>query len=448
MTAPKNNDGPRKRDGGSIRRKHDRNKFRKVTNPSLHKNDLTGGLNGILFTCTPHHERQAVREGVLLLMKHVEELSEADSANGAGKQSEKTAMRDLDDELKDLRSVDKRTFTFLDTGVTGAIFLRVNSEKVTVSLESLVESALRNARETGSPHSTHCIRVMPIHNTCYARPEDAAKATLAVVKEHFPVLPPKEDNDGKSDAAVITFAIAFRARLNSSAHRNDFIPVIADVIHKYDDRYKVNLTSPDVTLIVEIFKTNCCIGTFQHFFELAKMNLREAACPTIPKEDPASQSNDADVKKEQGSCDGQAVGNKDVKDEVKGGSKPSEEQANQKEADVGSTSKCTEEGHEKNRSSKDGASEKVVEGAEKTKTDECKAELNADVTSEGKSDAKPDVDAGAEGEAETTKTESVTESAVKAAPKSKTEAKAVQKEAKEEANTEDKVVDNVVGSST
>lgn len=181
----------------------------------------------------------------------------------------------LQEELEGIRDPEQKLFTRVDGGVNGSVFLRVNRSEV--DTEKVVKCALQDARASGSPNSRHCIRIMPIHTTCYAKPEDAAKEAIEVVKKRFPSI-------GGQDSPV-TYAISFKARLNTNAHRDAFITEIAKAIDEYEPRYKVNLTKPDVTLIVEILKTSCCIGTFRHFYQLAKMNLREAASPSKPKDE-------------------------------------------------------------------------------------------------------------------------------------------------------------------
>lgn len=327
-------------------RRHDRNKFRKTTNPTTKRKDLGNGMKGILFSCTPGHENHAFREAVIMLGKYCDNESKqltvtvgekvadrrdsvenggsvvesrheggnASEASGGkptdveGKQGvteEKPELEDkskaepktqqkaavnpsgnsdmqntpvdiskeLEEELKEVRDPKKKLFTREDIGVKGSIFLQVT--RPDIDREKLVESALREARSSGSPNSRHCIRLLPVHTTCYARPEEAARAAVEVVKEHFPAV------DGSEKPA--SYAIAFRHRLNTGAHRDDFITAIAKGIHDHEPRYTVELTKPDVTLLVEVLKTSCCIGTFRHYYELAKMNLREAACPSVPK---------------------------------------------------------------------------------------------------------------------------------------------------------------------
>lgn len=285
------------------RRRHDRNKFRRTANSTQHRKDLGNGLKGILISCTPRHENHAFREAVIMLDKHCEndankllagtfdtaeepksnkeeENDPQKEQNNEGENTEKKlddidVSKALQAELKEIRDPKQKLFTRVDGGVNGCVFLRINRSDV--DIEKVVECALRDARASGSPNSRHCIRIMPIHMTCYAKPGDAAKVAVDVVKKQFPPIV----GEGKP----VTYAISFRARLNTNAHREVFITEIAKAIDESEPRYKVNLTAPDVTLIVEVLKTSCCIGTFRHFYQLAKMNLREAASPSKPKED-------------------------------------------------------------------------------------------------------------------------------------------------------------------
>lgn len=273
-------------------RKHDRKKFLKVTNPTVLKKGLGNGLQGILFSCTPRHEDRAFRDAVLLLEKHCEHLpksqpnlpneettqqmTSAASISGGNSGSDETTdiSKRLEEELQGLREPQRNLFTRVNGDVNGSVFVCVND--ASIDRESLVESALRDAKASGSPHSRHCIRIMPIHTTCYAKKEEAAKAAVDVVKCYFPKI-------GKKGESV-TYAIVFRARLNDGAHRDEYIEEIARAIEVLEPGYKVNLTKPDVVLIVEVLKTSCCIGTFRHYYELAKMNMREAACPSKEKQ--------------------------------------------------------------------------------------------------------------------------------------------------------------------
>ncbi|CAN8064803.1 unnamed protein product, partial [Agarophyton chilense] len=238
--------------------------------------------------CTPGHEHHAFRDAVVLLSRFVKEAcagggeaprhagrdGDEGEHKGDGDSKASTGGDPLEKELDDLRrGGSDKVFTRVVADVKGAVFLRVNDQKA--DLEQVVERALLEARQTGNAGSRHCIRVLPIYGTCYAKVDTAITVALTVVKEHFPVV---ERQGG------VSYAIVFRARLNNSAKRDAYIDAIAAAIHAYEPRYKVDLTKPDVVLIVEVMKTSCCIGTFRKYYQLAKLNLREAACPSNPKQ--------------------------------------------------------------------------------------------------------------------------------------------------------------------
>lgn len=364
-----NNKKRRWPDHGAKRRRHDRNKFRRITNSNPQKKDLTAGLSGILISCTPRHERDAFRDAVLLFGRFLDDATgnptlstacaattvpgpvttaaaatasdpapalpqegnsvpetvpnskasgDSDSAikvqvkenePSSGKEqnhqdaaellphrecsteshgNDTSTLDEVDVELRELRNPQLRPFSQIDGGLHGAVFMRVHVPGV--DLEKLVEVALREARASGASGARRCFRIIPVHTTCYAKLEDVTQAAISVVQKHFP--PAILYDDGSADAGdksgdddtkkKTTYAIIFRSRSNSGAHRDQYIPAIASAIEKEEPRYKVNLTNPDVTLLVEIVKTICYIGTFRHYYQLARMNLQEAACPSKP----------------------------------------------------------------------------------------------------------------------------------------------------------------------
>lgn len=197
----------------------------------------------------------------------------------------------LEQELSQIRDEKGKLFTYVEASVQGAVFIRVNDARVDIG--GVAEKALREAKASGNPGGRHCIRLLPIYTTCYAKPEDAKTAAMEVARQHFP----KGENGKK-----VTYAIMFRSRMNSGAKRNVFIPAIAEGIdemaEKEGRKYGVNLEKPDVVLLVEVMKTSCCVGVFKHFYELGKMNLREAACPSKPKDEKENGVDEGQKEKE------------------------------------------------------------------------------------------------------------------------------------------------------
>lgn len=274
---------PRKRPASQWRR-NQRNKQRRI-NTAVTAGNLSTDQSGYLVSCTPHHEDHAFRDAATLLQR----LYDSIAPSSSNPEKSTTTTDALESELADLRT-STPPFARVDPGVQGAVFVRPRPGGP--SLETVVEAALREARALGNPGSRHCIRLLPVHASCHADVPAVVRTTARVARDFFPKAPAK-------------FAVIYRARLNNGAKRDVYIPAIADAVHQLDKNYTVDLTKPDVVLLVEILKTSCCIGTFRHFYELAKMNLREAACPSGPptpkgekKEDNVTSAAGCDVKEE------------------------------------------------------------------------------------------------------------------------------------------------------
>lgn len=300
-------------------RRKKRQRYKNYSTTSSRR-ELGNGARGFLISCTPRHEGQCFRDALILLDSYVDvealantkeenehpapSTEPAASAAAASTPTstshpvntaaepvtcdisveakteeianlEKNAVNaagveaSLNAELASLKSPAPKLFERLDLSVNGSIFVAVRD--IRVDLEGVAERILADARASGQPGCRFCIKIMPIHTSCYASASKVAEAALPIVEARFP--------SGKA-----TYAIAFKSRFNSGAHRDDYIDAVANALKdRFGDRFTVNLTEPDVVLIVEVLKTSCCIGTFRRYFELAKMNVREAAKPRKEK---------------------------------------------------------------------------------------------------------------------------------------------------------------------
>lgn len=356
---PAKRPGPGSGGGGGESRRKKRQRYKQYSSTSKRK-DLGNGARGFLISCTPKHEVQCFRDAMILLSKHIdvdaltapaeagqgtaeldkptaaeggtgeakesaaavpaadceEETKEATTAvtaaDGEGETKEAaaraasastgatpaaavsvpTAAADVADalqaELGDIgsnNSPESNLFVRVDISVNGTIFVKIDNPLI--NLESVAESILVRARETQAPGCKFCIKIIPVHATCYAKPADAAAAAVRVAKKHFP-------------ASAKSYAIQFKSRMNTGAKRDDYIKTIADGIDEaFGKKLAVNLTDPDVVLIVEVMKTSCCVGSFGRFFELGKMNVREAAKPPKEKGEKKGKKVDGEAKEKE-----------------------------------------------------------------------------------------------------------------------------------------------------
>lgn len=94
-----------------------------------------------------------------------------------------------------------------------------------------------------------------------------------------------------------TFAIIFNRRYNNSIKRDDVIREFADIIQAKNAKNKVDLSTPQLSVIVEIIKGFCCLSVLPDYYALKKYNVVElcAANPVdkttnnVPEDTPKSE---------------------------------------------------------------------------------------------------------------------------------------------------------------
>ena len=64
---------------------------------------------------------------------------------------------------------------------------------------------------------------------------------------------------------------------NNSVRREEIIEPLADHIKTKFPEIKVDLDNPEACMVVEVIRTNCCIGVVENYFGRAKYNLVELA---------------------------------------------------------------------------------------------------------------------------------------------------------------------------
>ncbi|KAJ9056099.1 THUMP domain-containing protein 1 [Entomophthora muscae] len=74
-----------------------------------------------------------------------------------------------------------------------------------------------------------------------------------------------------NEIAPLKFAIAFNSRLCSQIKKEEVISRVASLVK---EPHTVDLTKPDVTIVIEIFKNICGISLVRDFHELKKYNIQ------------------------------------------------------------------------------------------------------------------------------------------------------------------------------
>ena len=184
-------------------------------------------------------------------------------------------------QLKEEKS-ESRRFEYLNLDFKACAFVRMDADSAqTYAPSELVHALLAKARagearrRAGAdpgfvPKSRHVLRLVPADDVCFAGLDEIKKAAKSLIETHFPDLEKIPEGEEREKAKK-TFAVSFASRANSSVKRADAIAAVADLVPK---GHAVDLTSPDLTIAVEVIKGTCCLSVLREYYGLLKYNWR------------------------------------------------------------------------------------------------------------------------------------------------------------------------------
>ncbi|XP_054636207.1 THUMP domain-containing protein 1 [Dunckerocampus dactyliophorus] len=237
--------------------------------------ELEVGMQGILITCNMN-QRKCTAEAFNLLNEYADQLygpekfQEDEWSCGEG---------DVDDALR--REVahlnappgkQERRFQALESGANNVIFIRTHN----LESDKLVHHILSDLHATKKKKTRIILRMLPVTGTCRAFPEDMLRYLTTFLEPWF-----KKPNHA-------TYQVAFKARNNNHNKRDDVIKAIAGLVGKMNSKNKVDLTKPELTIIVEVIKAVCCISVVREYTLYRKYNLQEVVKDDAPKTDDAT----------------------------------------------------------------------------------------------------------------------------------------------------------------
>ncbi|XVE78940.1 hypothetical protein DITRI_Ditri14bG0018400 [Diplodiscus trichospermus] len=191
---------------------------------------------------------------------------EKDTSKDATNEKEKSIDKLIEAELTELGDKSKRRFLNLDSGCNGVIFVQMRKRDGDPSPKDIVQHIMTSAASTRKHMSRFILRVLPVEVSCYASEDEITRAMKPLVVQYFPV----ETQNARK------FAVLYEARANSGIDR---MKIINSVAKSIPAPHKVDLSNPDMTIVVEIVKTVCLIGVVEKYKELAKYNLRQLTSP-------------------------------------------------------------------------------------------------------------------------------------------------------------------------
>lgn len=208
-------------------------------------------------------EQKDIEVGEPPAKKQCVEKEASEAGNIAfGKTEEKSIDKLIDAELAELVDKSKRRFSYLDSGCNGVVFVHMNKKDGDPNPKEIVQHMMSSLALTKKHVSRFILRVLPVEATCYASEEEIEKAIKPLITKY---LPAESDTPKK-------FAVLYEARANTGINRMKIIDTVAKSV---PSPHKVDLSNPEVNIVVQIVKTVCLLGVVDKYKELAKYNLRQ-----------------------------------------------------------------------------------------------------------------------------------------------------------------------------
>ncbi|XP_073040567.1 uncharacterized protein [Primulina eburnea] len=214
------------------------------------------------------HLNQEAKAAVPRVKKQCVRTGTDESGNGSSLKLEKKSVDQLiEAELAELSDKGKRRFSKLDPACNGVVFIQMRKRDGDPSPKDIVQHMMTSLASTRKHISRFLLRVLPIEISCYASDEEIRRAIKPLVDKYFP----------EETQTPLKFAVLYEARANTGIDRAKIIGAVAKSV---PPPHKVDLGSPNLSIVVQIVKTVCLIGVAERYKELAKYNVRQLTSVT------------------------------------------------------------------------------------------------------------------------------------------------------------------------
>ena len=155
----------------------------------------------------------------------------------------------------------RNRFSQVNSGVNNVLFIRTTLPDP----NRIVDSIFSDVLDSGKGQSRFIMRFMPVLNTCRADAEKIKALAQTVLKPFFGEL----NEDGHS------YAVMFKARNSNLIGSSDVQELIWKVVIEMSIKNRVDLTTPEYVIHVNIMRTICCMSVLNNYKKYSKYNLQE-----------------------------------------------------------------------------------------------------------------------------------------------------------------------------
>ncbi|ORY93817.1 hypothetical protein BCR43DRAFT_461136 [Syncephalastrum racemosum] len=255
--------------------------------------------SGVLVACRRGCERKAAKELVDLFTQYADEMYPAQSKDGDNDENnddnddeeEEDFEASIAKELSELKAPQKnQRVSSIHTDVECLTFIKT---KHPIQPVDLVHRILSDLERDQKPRTRYTSRLLPVQKTCLA---DTEKMQNLASKLLVPVMDaPAEDGSLPGR----TYAVMPRVRRFSGLERKAIIDCITPLVA---ERHRVDLDSPDYTIIVEICENVCMMSVVPDWNRFKKYNIESilgtndagTPRPEVKKSEPKKSDNQDD----------------------------------------------------------------------------------------------------------------------------------------------------------
>ncbi|XP_062522316.1 THUMP domain-containing protein 1-like isoform X2 [Corticium candelabrum] len=187
--------------------------------------------------------------------------------------------RTLENELAELKRTRERgRFQMVCSLTRNVVFIQCSEE---INPVDLTYKILTDIQTKGDLIVRYAQRLLPVSLVCRASIDDIKRTAPSLLERHF--------HGTKSKS--MSYAVAYKARNNSELKRDEVISVVAALVDGDGSfGHKVNLTSPELVVVVEVVKKHCLMSVVRDYHNLKKYNMHSIVEEkTEKKEEKASK---------------------------------------------------------------------------------------------------------------------------------------------------------------
>ncbi|OAD66669.1 hypothetical protein PHYBLDRAFT_160554 [Phycomyces blakesleeanus NRRL 1555(-)] len=222
-------------------------------------------MTGVMVTCTRGKEPAAVKEITDVFYQYAEtlypEAEDDEEEVDEDEDIEATIAREVAALKKQSSAGGKKKFSNIATGTTCLAFIKTAPP---VDPCAFVHQILTDMNTTQVKKTRYISRLLPVQNTCKSSLESIEQLAKELVAPKFNV--PNANGEIKPR----TFAVMARIRNCTKLDRMEVTMKLAGIVGQ---PHVVDLTNPELMIIVEVIQNVCMMSIVEDFYKLKKYNI-------------------------------------------------------------------------------------------------------------------------------------------------------------------------------